>query len=140
MAYSLESELTAVVTPYQRLALLDDTSSGTEVAGLATTMIADADSIIDGIISARYDVPLGTTPDRIKYLSLHIARALMYIRKGSPPDHILADHTACLEMLAKIASGEVGIGIDPRPTERTGLQASVTSATRQMGRTNLAAI
>lgn len=140
MAYAVEADLIEVLTPAQRLALLDDDSDGTETVGLATTLIAGASAEIDGIISARYAVPLTTTPATIKHLCLRITRAKAYYRRASPPEAIVADYTAALEMLGRIASGEIGIGVDPRPAERSGLTATVSYQTKIFGRSNLSTL
>ncbi|MFA6574056.1 MAG: DUF1320 domain-containing protein [Nocardioides sp.] len=140
MAYAVEADLVEVLTPMQRLALLDDDSDGTETVGLATLLLVGASAEIDGIISARYAVPLTTTPATIKHLCLRIARAKAYYRRASPPETIVDDYALALEMLGRIASGEIGIGVDPRPTERSGLTVTMTSATRVFGRTNLSGL
>ena len=139
--YAYSADLYRRMTPTLRLQLFDDDRDGTEDAGIADGCLEDAADLVDAKLGARYTVPLtGTIPGAVRKCTLDLAWYNAHARVHALDDTIVAEYAATIEILDQMADGTISIGVDPRPAERSGLTATVTSATKVFGRSNLSGI
>ena len=139
--YAYETDLYRRMTPTLRLQLFDDNRDGVEDPGIADGCLEDAADLVDAKIGARYSVPLtGTIPGAVRRCALNLAWYNAHARVHALDESIVAEYEATVKILDEMADGTISIGIDPRPTERTGLTATVTSAPKLFGRANLSGI
>jgi phage gp36-like protein len=97
----------------------DDTDPDAEkfdvVAGLA-------DDEVDGVLSLRYPTPVVPTPDIVKTISLYIAAAIVYGRRGMSDKFPYADATdRYRKMLNDIGSGKIPLSPEAQRT-RAGVE------------------
>lgn len=71
--------------------------------------LADADNIIDGYLSTKYDTPLAEVPDLVRTWATVIARYILH-RNGAP-EHVADDHKAAIAALKDVSRGLIAVPI-----------------------------
>lgn len=111
MAYCTEADLN------KRFGAAEITATASHADAVATA-INDAAALIDGFISARYSLPLASTPEIIIRISCVIARRYLYDDK--PPETVIDDYSEALKSLADIKAGRLSLPDVVLVTEETG--------------------
>jgi phage gp36-like protein len=104
--------------------LLDDDRSGTEEAGELAALdaaCADAATLIDGYLAARYPLPLLVVPDIVSGWAADIARFRLW--DEAAPDNIRRRFDDVLAQLRDLAAGRLAL-----PPGATGEAAAAPSA------------
>jgi phage gp36-like protein len=87
-------------------------------AAVAARALADASAMIDGYLASRTTLPLATVPALLEPLCCDIARYMLASRRNDvPPEQMRARYEDALGWLAKVASGQIGLGLDPQGQE-----------------------
>ena len=114
MAYTSQAEIEAVLPPKFLTDALDDDASGAADTGLLTAFLGVIDNEIDGMITPTVELPLATTPARIKTAALVLACEGLYRRRGIHDDANPWSKRAetVREDLVKVGRGELAIDAD----------------------------
>jgi Mu-like prophage protein gp36 len=137
MAYSVYADLAYQLPAADLIELTDDAGSGSVDTDIITRAIEDSDAEIDAYLSARYDLPLSTTPGLIRRLSVDLSICWLYARRSSlvVPETWQERCRMAREMLEKIALGTLSIA-DLSDTTDYGISATTDKDDRifTMGR------
>lgn len=117
MSYSALSDITARIDEGTLTQLTDDEGLGVINEARVTAAITEADSEIDSYLSTRYTVPLATTPEVVKALSVTIAIWNLYGRRGLVDEMRETRYKAAVDLLKQISKGAATLGVDPEPSE-----------------------
>lgn len=125
MAYSTQAMVQTAVGGSANLVELADleetflSDGGAGVTDAVAQAIDDADSIIDSYIAKQVDVPVTPVPRTIANLSAAMAVRILRTNryKGQAIKEDLDADIEDRKWLAKIASGELSLGVDPPPTK-----------------------
>jgi phage gp36-like protein len=137
MAYSAQTDITEALDEAELIELTDDEGMGTVDESVVTRAIADADATIDAYCQAKYTVPLTSTPDKIRQISVDIAVYNLYSRRLSVPEHRTARYKEALRFLEKITEGKISLGAAEPAAEATGHEANVDYSTRIFTRSKM---
>lgn len=127
MTYASQSDL---VERFGADMLIDLSDRAEPPAGVidATTVakaLADADAMIDGFLSGRYQLPLATTPELVRDLAKTIA--IYKLHRDAVSDKIRSDYSDAMKMLAQIASGAIRLnvaGVEPAGSGANGVRVN----------------
>jgi phage gp36-like protein len=89
--------------------------------------LADTDSMIDGYLAVRYQLPLSSVPSLVTDLAQAIAIYKMHRRTAA--DKIREDYLDAIKTLDKISKGSIRLdiaGVEPASSGSGGVQASET--------------
>jgi len=117
----------------------DPTSTSVQSAPILQAL-SDASAEIDGYLEGRFELPLAEPPAVLSRLATDIA---MYRLQSLRPLHDLADarrrYEDAIELLAKIAAGELTLGIAADGSEAPAASEAETvrGPSRVFGRRNL---
>lgn len=139
MTYSSLAQLTDRVG----LSLLIDLTDRGEVAlgvvdeAVVDRALAEADTMIDGFLGARYVLPLATVPGLLADIATTIA--LWKLHVTMPEEKIVKDYDAALKTLEQIARGIIRVpdatGIEPAGASTN--QVQITDRERPFTETNM---
>ena len=147
MAYSANADLQARTSDRVLIQLTDDEKLAVDTGTLATAIIAnaaiqvritaaiaDADAMVNTYLRKQYAVPLATTPDTIKRLSVDLAMHQLHGRRGSdfgePPEAIIENRKQAIKVLEGINKGEIDLGVDTLPGKSSSVIAVATGEDR----------
>lgn len=136
MAYCTQDDLLKLISEND-LAEITAESGGVDAA-IVTEGIARADAEIDAYLGVRYTLPLSTTPDRVKGLSVDFAIYHLFTRRNIDEPVRRKRYEDGISFLKDVARGLAEIGI--AGTELTGAAQEITeisSSTRVFSRTNM---
>jgi phage gp36-like protein len=119
-------------------ALANDAGGGEYDPDTVSRAITDADSMIDGYLRSRYQVPFASTPKIVQRLSVDLTVYYLYQRKHDfeMPDPVRFRYTDAIRTLESIAAGKMHIE-DVPPSEAevpTTTMSNKTKADRLFGR------
>ena len=83
--------------------LLDRDNNDSDDTDTLTQTIADADSLIDSYVSAKYEAPLEQVPQIIKYISCDITRFMLW--DDNAPEEVRKRYDDAIARLKDIAKG-----------------------------------
>ena len=83
--------------------LLDRDNNDTDDTDTLTQTIADADSLIDSYVSAKYQTPLSSVPQIITYISCDITRFMLW--DDNAPEEVRNRYNDAIARLKDIAKG-----------------------------------
>ena len=109
MSYVTQADLETRFGADEIIRLADRNGDNVADPAVVAAAISDADAIVDTYLSGRYALPLSPAPAIITRLACVIARYHLYGDK--PSDHVEREYKAALETLAKIANGEISLGM-----------------------------
>jgi phage gp36-like protein len=115
MSYSALSDITDDLDEEILIQLTDDEDTGAVNESRVTAAIAKADAEIDSYLSKRYTLPLSSTPEVIKKLSVDIAIWNLYSRRNKMEEVRKARYDAAVKLLVAMSKGDATLGIDPEP-------------------------
>ncbi len=106
MAYSTTQDIKDRINEDTLIQLTDTSSSGVLDEALVQSAIADADSIINSMISPVYQVPLANVPRVIKEHSAIIAIFKLHLFRSVEPGVWKDAYLRALEFLQSVAGGK----------------------------------
>lgn len=108
--YSTQSDLETRIDPQLLRALADDDADGLADTDVVDAAIADADSLIDTYLRARYTVPLSPAPDAVRSISASVAIYFLLTRRREivPSEH-QKRYEAAIRLLDHLARGEIAL-------------------------------
>lgn len=113
MAYTSQSAMVDRFSELSLMQLTDRAGTGQIDTTVLDRAIADAGTVIDGKLAARYSVPFMAVPALIEQLASDIAFYRLHI---NPPKEISGRHDNALRLLDNLASGSITLGIAQPPT------------------------
>lgn len=123
MAYCSQTDIEDAITAALLIELTDDAGAGSVDTTVLGREIADADAVINGHLRAHYDVPLGSTPNLIRRLSIKLTTYGLYSRRAAAfagmPEHVREGYDWAMQQLSFVRSGMLDLGIEPPPAAST---------------------
>jgi phage gp36-like protein len=87
------------------------TGSDISISGtIVSACIGMADGIINGHLSRRYAVPLASTPDLVKSISVDLTLSMLYERENGNPEEAKTRRERAIGLLEKVESGKLELG------------------------------
>jgi phage gp36-like protein len=122
------------------LVQLTDTTNDPPVAiddTRVTRALTDADSMINGYIAARYDVPVSPVPSSLVLAACSIARYMLY--RDHAPDRVTNDYNNAIKWLTQVSTGTVSLtDVAAAPTpQSSGGSVMTNSPVRSFTRDSL---
>ena len=130
MAYSAEADINAKISAKVVAQLTDDTGGITTDSTNVTAAITNADAVINGYLQAQYTIPLSSTPELIKQLSIDLTVYNLYTRRenASIPDDVSKRREQSLKTLEKINQNKLKLPLPDEFANTAGVWASSKSA------------
>lgn len=117
MTYASLDDLIARAGAAEIGQIADRDRDGTPDAPVIAAALQHADSIVNGYVGAKYDLPLATTPPLLLTWSVSIARH--FLHRDGPPEHVIADYKDAISALKDVSKGVMALpdvqGADPTP-------------------------
>ena len=129
MAYATANDMTARYPNRDLVQLTNEDPTQTTVNTVAVEQaLGDASAEIDGYLESRFTLPLSDPPAVLTRLTCDIA---MYRLQTLRPLHDVADarkrYEDAIELLVRVARGEVTLGLAPDNTEPAAATGSVVT-------------
>lgn len=140
MAYSTTQDIKDRINEATLIQLTDTSSSGVVDESLVQTAIADADSVINSMISPVYQVPLASVPRVMKEHSAIIAIFKLHLFRSVDPGVWKDAYLRALEFLQSIASGKAkleGATSEPPSADDISDNVGFESSERKFSRDEL---
>ena len=114
MGYCSTADIVAAVSNEDLVQLTNDNGGDTVAVSKITSAIDYVDNMIDGYLRGRYNLPLTSTPDDIKYLAVDFVIHRLYsLRTFAPvPQNIEERYKEVKKRLYEIQSGKFSLGIE----------------------------
>lgn len=109
--YHTLADITLKLTEATLIQLSDDAHSGAVDTTVTDDAARSAAAIIDGVIRAKYSLPLDSTPDILREISIALAIYDLYRRRmgAEVPKAIREERDHAMSLLDHIASGTVAL-------------------------------
>jgi len=122
MAYCTLDDIKKAISAEDIAQLTDDAQGQTIDELKVAAAIAYADEIINGFLRGRYSVPLETTPELIKHLSVDITVYRLHERKLGldMPETMNTRYKNSIETLKQIQHGQITLGTQAGDTPEPG--------------------
>ena len=138
MGYCVITDITAVIPNDKVIDLTNDSGGDTVDFDKITDAISYVDNIIDGYLRGRYDLPLASTPDELKYIAVDFVTYRLYSRRmyTDVPENVILRYKEILRILKDIQRGVYSLGIES--TEAYGelsMKTNKTSASKKYNST-----
>jgi len=138
MAYCDLNDILGQMDEADVIRYTDDAGTGSVNTDAVNKAIAGADAIINGHISARYNVPLSPVPAIITTLAVDIAGYKIGSRRGSAPEDVRKKFEDAVRFLDKVSSGKAFIpGATSAPASASNDAVKITSDTRLFTRSSM---
>jgi phage gp36-like protein len=136
MAWLSNGDIEARMEEQTLLSLADDDGDLSPDANVLDAVRADAEALVEGHLSGRYEVPLSVADKVAVEIATSIAIHRLYLRKNlESPQHVKDAFAQAVTMLARIAAGEAHLAL-VAPVGRA-LRSSLTRADREFTRDSL---
>lgn len=114
MGYCSIADIVAAVSNDDLVQLTNDNGGDTIATAKITSAIDYVDNMIDGYLRGRYNLPLTSTPDELKFLAIDFVIHRLYsLRTFTPvPQNIEERYTEVKKRLYEIQSGKFSLGIE----------------------------
>ena len=114
MGYCSTTDITSAVTSSDLVQLTNDAGGTSVDTTKITEAISYVDNIVDGYLRGRYQLPLTSTPDELKYIAVDFVVYRLYSRRmtRSVPENILQRYKEIQQFLKDIQSGKFSLGIE----------------------------
>lgn len=132
MAYCTRQNLIDRYGEEELIQLTDRANIGQIDDAVLDQAIADAAAEIDGYLSARYTLPLGSVPAALTRVAADIARYDLY--SSVAPEHVRQRYEDARRFLEQIAAGRVQLGAGGVEPPSTSSLADIQSGGRVFGR------
>lgn len=135
MSYAGVQDLVERYGEQEIIQLTDRDHAGVIGAVVVERALRDAAAEIDGYLAARYVLPLATVPTVLVRLCADLARYYLY--DDHAPEQVVRRHKAAIELLRRISTGEVALGLSEDGEEAQASDgAEMESDGRIWGRAN----
>jgi phage gp36-like protein len=134
MSYCTVSDITANVSGKQLSQITNDFGGDTVDETKITAAIDYTNNIIDGYLRGRYNLPLTSTPNALKYLAIDFVVYRLYSRRDytNVPENIKEKYKEVVKRLYEIQNGKFSLGIESTneysdlllKTNKTGLESA----------------
>jgi len=114
MSYCSISDIQSVISNDDLVQLTNDTGGDSVDSDKITDAISYVDNIIDGYLRGRYDLPIASVPDELKYLAVDFVVYRLYSRRmyTEVPDSVLKKYHEVVKMLQDIQKGAFNPGME----------------------------
>ncbi len=114
MTYCSISDIQSVIANDDLVQLTNDTGGDTVDTDKITDALNYVDNIIDGYLRGRYDLPLASTPDELKYLAIDFIVYRLYSRRmyTEVPESVIKKYQEVVKTLRDIQNGAFNLGIE----------------------------
>ena len=111
----------------------DEQAAAAAALALINEKLLDAESMVNGYLATRYQVPLATVPRLVMGAACDIARYALYDDLAT--EQIGQRHKDAVKLLESIGAGRISLGIDTSGNKPTGTSgAQIESAGKVFGR------
>lgn len=107
MAYATLEDLIERASEAEIRQIADRDRDGVPDPDVIESALQDADNLINGYVSTKYDLPLPTVPDLILTWAVSIAR--YFLHYNGAPDHVTRDFDWAEAKLKDIANGKMAL-------------------------------
>lgn len=115
MTYATQTDMNERFGEAELIQLTDrGGSTGAIVTDVLDQALADADSMIDGYLAARYTLPLASVPTVLIRIGCDLARYYLY--DDGAPKEVGERYQAAINFLKSVSRGEVSLGLTTPPT------------------------
>lgn len=142
MSYCSTTDIQAVIANDDLVQLTNDSGGDTVDTAKITDAINYVDNIIDGYLRGRYDLPIESVPDELKYLAVDFVVYRLYSRRmyTEVPDSILKKYHDVVKTLLDIQRGAFNLGIESSeahddPSLKTNKDTTSTSVNKYFNKT-----
>lgn len=98
--------------------LSDRDRDGVADPGVIEAALQDADNLINGYVSTKYDMPLPSVPDLLTTWAVSIAR--YYLHRNGASEHIVRDYDKAVAALKDVGAGKLSLPF-PKGAEQPGI-------------------
>lgn len=114
MSYCSFSDIISTIPNDALIQLTNDYGGKTVMSDKITEAINYTDNIIDGYLRGRYNLPLSSTPDELKYIAIDFTVYRLYSRRhyGSVPENIKERYSDVEKRIKEIQNGTYSLGIE----------------------------
>ena len=137
MSYCSISDIQAVIANDDLVQLTNDSGSDTVDTNKINDAVSYVENVIDGYLRGRYDLPLASIPDELKYLAVDFVIYKLYSRRmyTEIPESVRRKYEEVIKTLEKIQKGSFNLGIESseafeQPTLKTNKDSSASSVNK----------
>ena len=117
MSYCSKSDIETRIGTDRLTALADHDGDGAADQDVVDRAAADAASLMESYLDARYEVPVSPVPDRLRSCAVSLAVYFLALGRDSVTSDIRSDYEAQVAWLEDVAAGRasLGEGLDRAP-------------------------
>ena len=137
MSYCSISDIQAVIANDDLVQLTNDSGSDTVDTNKINDAVSYVENVIDGYLRGRYDLPLASIPDELRYLTIDFVVYKLYSRRmyTEIPESVRRKYEEVIKTLEKIQKGSFNLGIESseafeQPTLKTNKDSSASSVNK----------
>lgn len=135
MPYATQADLAARFGTQQLLQIADRDGDDVLDAAVVDAALADADAEIDSYIGLRYELPLASTPPRLRDIAIDVA---MYkLHPAGTPEDVLQRYRDAVKWLNELSKGNVLIDVGGEEPAAAPDQAEFVGPERVFSRDTL---
>lgn len=114
MNYCSTSDIQSVIAHNDLAQLTNDLGGDTVDSTTIAEAISYVDNIIDGYLRGRYNLPLASIPDELKYLAIDFVVYRLYSRRmyTEIPSSVAEKYKNLINTLSRIQKGTFNLGIE----------------------------
>ena len=114
MPYCALADILEKIPRLNLIQLTDDEGIGDINQDRVNAAITEAQTVIDGFLTSRYEMPLSSVPPLINHLAVDLAIYAIYSRRFETemPAAMQARHDDSMKLLSMIQKGTVQLGIE----------------------------
>ena len=127
MSYCTPGDLAKVKTTAELTQLSDLAGTGSPNETVLQAACDQASSLIDGLISPQYPLPLATVPPMVVSIAVRLALYYLYLGRQSLPDEVKNGYDRDVAFLGNVGKGQASLGepmADPDGDRFHGAKAS----------------
>ena len=117
MSYCAPSDLANVKTTQELTQLSDLAGTGSPNDTVLQAACDQASSLIDGLISPQYPLPLATVPPMLLSIAVRLALYYLYLGRQSLPDEVKNSYDRDVAFLEQVGKGQASLG-EPKADDR----------------------
>jgi phage gp36-like protein len=110
MSYCTPADLANVKTAAELTQLSDLSGSGQPNDALLQQACDQASSLIDGLISPQYPLPLQVVPPMLQSIAIRLALYYLYLGRQSLPEEVKNGYDRDVAFLEKVGKGQASLG------------------------------
>ncbi|MGD1001860.1 MAG: DUF1320 domain-containing protein [Candidatus Brocadiia bacterium] len=117
MSYCAPTDLANVKTTAELTQLSDLGGTGSPNNTVLQAACDQASSLIDGLISPQYPLPLATVPPMLLSIAVRLALYYLYLGRQSLPDEVKNGYDRDVAFLEQVGQGQASLG-EPKADDR----------------------